>query len=218
MSMHNFVDLSLDLNGHTPVYPGDPIPKIDVATTVENDGYNLFGLYLGSQSGSHIDAPYHFSNQGMKLDEMALEQFYGRGLLIDMSYKAQLEPIELTDVEPYLSKIADHPFVLIKTGWDATQGTEKFFEHPFVTQEVATAFVENGIKFLGMDTINVDMTGGVEFPVHDLFAANKLIIGENWANFSGITTDNFYVSALPLKMHTDGSPVRAVAIEVTDDY
>lgn len=214
MKIKKFVDLSLPLNEKTPVYPGDPIPKFNVATTVENDGYNLFGVYVGSQSGSHVDASYHFLNSGKRVDEMSLDNFFGRAMLIDMSHKMNNEEITYKDIKSYLPEVKNKPFILIKTGWDKTIGTDAFFEHPYVGEDAAIALVEHGAVFLGMDTINVDKTGGTEFPVHDLFALKDLMIGENWANFGEITGTELYLSAFPLNMNCDGSPVRPVVIEV----
>ena len=56
------VDLSWEFTADTPIYPGDPEPSVTVATTLENEGYNLSTLVMGTQTGSHVDAPYHFSN------------------------------------------------------------------------------------------------------------------------------------------------------------
>lgn len=44
------VDLSLPLTNNTPIYPGDPEPNISVATTLEQEGYNLHYLHIGSQT------------------------------------------------------------------------------------------------------------------------------------------------------------------------
>ena len=44
MKVKKFVDLSWDLTENTPIYPGDPEPKIEVATTLEKEGYNLSGV------------------------------------------------------------------------------------------------------------------------------------------------------------------------------
>jgi kynurenine formamidase len=94
-------------------------------------------------------------------------------------------------------------------------GTEEFFKHPYVSLEVAEYLVNKGVRFLCIDTINADQTGGTEFPVHDLFAEKRLMIGENWAYFDRIDFDNVFVAAFPLKIvGTDGSPVRAVAMEI----
>ena len=74
--------------------------------------------------------------------------------------------------------------------------------------------VDNGVRFIGIDTINADQTGGTEFPVHDLFSEKRLMIGENWAFFDQIDFERPYVIALPMKLiGCDGSPVRAIAVQ-----
>ena len=81
--------------------------------------------------------------------------------------------------------------------------------------EVAEYLVDKGVRFLCIDTINADQTGGTEFPVHDLFSEKRLMIGENWAYFDKIDFENVVVAAFPLNIiGTDGSPVRAVAMEL----
>ena len=40
------VDLSWEFTAETPIYPGDPEPSVTVATTLENEGYNLSTLSL----------------------------------------------------------------------------------------------------------------------------------------------------------------------------
>src|SRR5512136_614873 len=95
------VDLSHALTANTPVYPGDPVPSFSIATTIENEGYNLFNVFLGSQTGSHVDAPYHFSNQGATIDKMDLRYFMGNGLIIDVSYKKRKEEISLTEIKKH---------------------------------------------------------------------------------------------------------------------
>ena len=65
--------------------------------------------------------------------------------------------------------------------------------------------------------MNADQSGGTEFPVHDLFSEKRLMIGENWAYLDQIDFENVYVAAFPLKITgCDGSPVRAVAIEIEE--
>ena len=55
-------------------------------------------MILGSQTGSHVDAPYHFSNQGATVDKMNLNHFIGNGLIIDVTYKKAKEEIRLEEV------------------------------------------------------------------------------------------------------------------------
>ncbi len=74
---------------------------ITVATVKEKDGYNLSNVHIGSQSGSHVDAPYHFKNDGLTVDRMELSYFMGNALVIDASDKGEFEEITLEDVKKY---------------------------------------------------------------------------------------------------------------------
>ena len=65
MKATKFVDLSWDIISHnTPVFPGDPEPELNVVAKLASDGMNLSTLFTGTQSGSHVDAPYHCSDEG----------------------------------------------------------------------------------------------------------------------------------------------------------
>jgi len=215
MRVKKFVDLSWDVTERTPIYPGDPEPKITVATTLENEGYNLSGVYIGTQTGTHVDAPYHFSNEGATIDKMELDFFFGEAFVVRVTNKKSNEKITMEDILPYDEKIKAGTIVLFNTNWYKKVGTEEFFAHPYISIEVAEYLVNKGVRFICIDTINADQTGGTEFPVHDLFSEKRLMIGENWAYFDRIDFDNVYVAAFPLKIvGTDGSPVRAVAMEI----
>ena len=215
MKIKKFVDLSWDVTDKTPIYPGDPEPKISVATTLENEGYNLSGVFLGTQTGTHVDAPYHFSDSGDTIEKMELGFFFGEAVVVRVTGKKANEEITMEDIMPYEEKIKEGTIVLFNTNWYKKIGTEDFFSHPYVSGEVAQYLVAKGVKFLCIDTINADQTGGTEFPVHDLFSEKRLMIGENWAYFDHIDFDNVVVAAFPLKIvGTDGSPVRAVAMEI----
>ena len=211
------VDLSWEFTADTPIYPGDPEPSVTVATTLENEGYNLSTLVMGTQTGSHVDAPYHFSNEGATIDQMELDFFLGDAIVVRVTDKKAEEAITMEDIEPYKEQITPGKIVLFNTNWYKKRGTEEFFHHPYVNGEVAHYLVEQGVRFIGIDTINADQTGGTEFPVHDLLSEKRLMIGENWAYFDRIDFENPYIIAIPMKVvGCDGSPVRAIAVEWED--
>ena len=163
------VDLSWEFTADTPIYPGDPEPSVTVATTLEKEGYNLSTLVMGTQTGTHVDAPYHFSNTGETIDNMELDFFLGDAVVVHVTEKKADEAITMEDIEPYKNDITEGKVVLFNTNWYKKRGTEEFFHHPYVNGEVAKFLVDKGIRFIGIDTINADQTGGTEFPVHDLF-------------------------------------------------
>ena len=204
------VDLSWEFTADTPIYPGDPEPSVSVATTLENEGYNLSTLVMGTQTGSHVDAPYHFSNEGATIDQMELDFFLGDAIVVRVTDKKAEEAITMEDIEPYKEQIIPGKIVLFNTNWYKKRGTEEFFHHPYVNGEVAHYLVEQGVRFIGIDTINADQTGGT-------FSEKRLMIGENWAYFDRIDFENPYIIAIPMKVvGCDGSPVRAIAVEWED--
>ena len=212
------VDLSHALTKDTPVYPGDPVPNFSVATTIENEGYNLFNVFMGSQTGSHVDAPYHFSNQGARVDQMDLSHFLGNGLIIDMTHKRSKEEFSLAEIKVYEKQIEKVDIVLFRTDWYKKAGTPEFFDHPFLSKEGGEYLLSKGIKTAGIDAINLDNTGGTEFPIHAMYSQAGGIIAENLANLDMVDFDSPFLFFLPLKLiGCDGSPVRAVAIEFAFD-
>lgn len=111
------VDLSWEFTAETPIYPGDPEPSVTVATTLENEGYNLSALVMGTQTGSHVDAPYHFSNTGETIDKMELDFFLGEAVVIHVTDKKADEAITLEDIEEYKTKSpTKKSFSSIQTG------------------------------------------------------------------------------------------------------
>jgi kynurenine formamidase len=209
------VDLSLPLTNETPIYPGDPQPNISVATTIENEGYNLLHVHIGSQTGSHVDAPYHFCPTGERIDESDLHLFIGTGVVIPVLEKEEQEGIVLGDVKPYLEQLSPGKIVLFYTGWSQYAGEEKYFRHPYVHVDVINEMIKRGIRTFFIDAINMDRTGGDSFPVHHAIAAVNGIIAENLTNFGAIDFPDPLVCAFPLRIAgADGAPVRAIAMKV----
>jgi kynurenine formamidase len=214
LKIKKIVDLSHALTANTPVYPGDPVPCFSVATTIQNEGYNLFNVFLGSQTGSHVDAPYHFSNQGATVDKMDLNYFMGNGLIIDVTHKKRKEEISLEEIKKYEKTIEEVDIVLFKTNWYQKAGTEEFYAHPFLSKAGGEYLLSKGIKTAGIDAINLDNTGGTQFPIHDMYSAAGGIIAENLAHLDSVDFDAPFIILLPLKLiGCDGSPVRAVAVD-----
>ena len=213
-NIRKIVDLSHALTADTPVYPGDPVPNFSVATTIENEGYNLFNVIMGSQTGSHVDAPYHFNNQGATVDKMDLKYFVGQGLIVDVTHKKGKEEITLEEIVKYEKQIEESDIVLFRTNWYKKVGTNEFYDHPFLSKEGGEYLLSKGIKTAGIDAINLDNTGGTEFPIHEMYAEAGGIIAENLANLDSVDFDSPFIIFLPLKLiGCDGSPVRAVAID-----
>ena len=135
--MHNIkkiVDLSWEFTADTPIYPGDPEPSVTVATTLENEGYNLSTLVMGTQTGSHVDAPYHFSNEGATIDQMELDFFLGDAVIVKVTDKKADEAITMADLEPYkefpVHDLFSEKRLMIGENWAYFDKID--FENPYV--------------------------------------------------------------------------------------
>jgi kynurenine formamidase len=209
------VDLSHALTADTPVYPGDPEPSVETATTVAADGYNLSRVVLGTQTGTHIDAPYHFRDRGATIDRMPLDMTVGPAVVVRVEGKGRGERITLADLEPHRERLRPGAIALFATGWYEHAGTPAFFEHPYLEAAVAEAVLAAGVRTIAIDTLNADFTGGDEFPIHDLFADAGGLIAENLAGTAQLRPGvEPMLLLLPLNLAgCDGAPVRAVALE-----
>ncbi|BBH69237.1 cyclase [Actinoplanes sp. OR16] len=216
MRVRRIVDLSVPVGPDTQVYPGDPVPRLSVHATVESDGFNLLHVEMGSQSGTHVDAPYHFSPSGLRLHELDLGLFTGPGVVIDVRGLAPRTPITWDLVAPFLED--PRPIALICTGWSAFYGTPRYFDHPYLDADACRRMLDLGVRTFGIDAINIDETpSGIGYPVHHLIAGAGGVIGENFRNLEEIDFPDPLVSCLPIALeNADGAPVRAVAMQLED--
>ena len=225
------IDLSHTIHDEIQIYPGDPLPSISQGLTHETDHCNVDLLKLGSHTGTHIDAPYHFLKDGQRIDEIPVARFIGNGILIDVSDKSDRDLIDRADLKFYASGIKKGDFVIFRTGWDRYFGTPRYLQHPFLSSDAAALLLKLGVTLVGIDALNIDASyrtamdtesleegsqahADEEFPVHDILLGNDILIVENLCNLDRITQQNGFYSFLPLKLKdSDGSPIRAIFIK-----
>lgn len=217
MKLKKFIDLSWEIGNDTPIYPGDPVPSITPFCTMSNYGYNLSTIITGTQTGSHIDAPFHVSDAGLTVENLPLSLFCGKSVLIDVSQKGVCEEITPQDILPYQKAIKSGTIPLFRTDWWKYAGTPLFTQHPFLNRDSGALLIELGVSFFAIDTLNADKSEGNFFPVHDMFAKHGYVIGENMCHFDKIDFSSILFAAFPLHLKgCDGSPVRAVAMELEE--
>ncbi|MDQ0482538.1 cyclase family protein [Guptibacillus hwajinpoensis] len=215
MNFKKIIDLSIPITNETPVYPGDPKPDIHPAAELDQDGYQVTQLNIGSHTGTHVDAPFHFQKEGERIDQSSLTKFMAPGLVIDVTGKAPAQQITMDDVADQIESVVPGTIVLFHTGWAKHIGTETYFEHPYLSVDIINSLLDKGVTTFFIDALNVDPPDGSDFPVHEAITSVNGIIGENFCNFDQIDFANPLIISLPLKLEgLDGSPVRAVAVEV----
>lgn len=208
------IDLSVPLRSGMPVYPGDPEVTIAPALTVATHGVNVLRVHMGSQSGTHVDAPGHIDDSLPMLDALPLERFAGPAVVVDARGLAPRSPIGR---EYFEGRIAAGQIVLINTGWSEFWGTADYITHPFLTVQAARYLVEAGVRTVGIDALSVDPTPAHDIPAHLALCGAHAVIAENLTNLDEVLVaqqagDRIEASLFPLNIPgADGAPVRAVA-------
>ncbi|MQS12783.1 cyclase family protein [Streptomyces kaniharaensis] len=152
------VDLTHQVTTAMPVYPGDPAVVLEPALTTATAGVNVLALHLGSQSGTHVDAPYHVDVTWPTLDGLPLERFTGPAVVADLR---GLEPRAAVTPEllaPALERAGEGVVLLLATGWARHWGTDAYLAHPSLTADAAEAIVAAGVRTVGVDALSVDPT------------------------------------------------------------
>ena len=220
MRIQAIVDLSVVVNAATQVYPGDPVAQLLPHSTIARDGFNILTVSMGSQTGTHVDAPYHFDELAAKLDELPLDRFVGTGVVVDARAAGARGRITWDYFAEREGELLPGTIVLLHTGWSAHYGHESYFDNPFLDADACARLISLGIRTFGIDALNIDETPdathpGEGFPVHHLIADVSGVISENLTNLQAIDFPKPLVSLLPISLEeADGAPVRAVAMRV----
>jgi kynurenine formamidase len=209
------IDLSLTISESIPSFPGSPTPQFINWSDLEHDGYNLELLFLSSHTGTHLDAPYHFAKNGLKINQIPLDRLIGKAVLIKLK-KPKNSPITKSDVilfEKKNGKIPNHTSIFFYTSWQKNLKKSNYFtENPGLDLTAAKYLASKKINLVGIDSPSIDLGKDESFCVHHILSKNNILIVENLTNLNKIKSKEFNFTILPLKLkNATGSPVRAIA-------
>lgn len=211
------MDLSHTIGDGMPVYPGDPVPTLTRHCTIERDGYNVLEIRVGSQSGTHVDAPAHLDPAGATIDRLAPELFVGRGVVFDLRGLPARQRITRDLLVSRCEEVRHGDIALFHTGWARHYGSDAYYTHPFLDPAACEFLLEQGVRTFCLDAPSIEESAGAEpgYPVHHLIAEAGGVIGENLCNLEQIDFPDPLVSLLPIKLEAgDGAPTRAVAMQL----
>ncbi len=201
------IDISHKLSRTIAVWPGDTkFESFFVDEITKGGSVNVGSLTMSLHTGTHADAPYHFSDDGARLDKLGLEAYIGPALVIDATNSE-------TVLDRHVSQLSSGKVerLLFKTN-SATPNvfTERF---SYFTPEAARAIAALDVKLVGIDTPSVDHPNSRTLDSHKIFGGAKIAILEN-LNLAEAEVGEYELIALPLKVSgMDASPVRAVLLK-----
>lgn len=183
------------------VWPGDPTPKqYKLNSMSDGELYNLTSFSMCSHNGTHVDAPFHFVNDGKKINDIPLERFIGYAFVADFD-----GIVSADDAKDILSKAENickeaRKKILIKG-------------KSTVSLEAAEVFAEAGIDLIG----NESQTVGPEdapMAVHKVLLAAEVVLLEG-VRLSHLPEGVYLLNAAPLNLAgAEGAPCRAILIQL----
>lgn len=174
------------------VFPGDPAPaQTRLMRMAGGDVCNLTAFSMCAHNGTHVDAPYHFREDGRTVDRMGLVPFVGDCYVVRHEGDVTAEDAAAMLAQ---ARAAGAPERLLIAG-KAT-----------VTEAAARVFA--GILLLGNESQTV---GPEDAPA----AVHRILLGADTVLLEGIVLADvpegkYFLSAAPLNLAgCDGAPCRA---------
>ena len=220
------VDLSVELYDGLQSFPGHPKMAIIDAVThsfsaprykLPCKGYASKLVLFSDHSGTHLDAPYHFFEEGRTMEEVPLEDTVGRGVLIDVADRDQSQAITAEMLQKRLADIGEEiregDIVLIRA-WGKEWNAEGYHHAAALDISAAKWLAEKKVKCIGIDLANLDTNSDMNRPCHMEILSKNIGIIENLTHLEKLSKPTFFFMGVPLKIKgLSGSPIRAVAIE-----
>ena len=196
MKENKYIDLSILLTKDTPVFPGEPNIIFKKHANIKENTYNEHQITINTHFGTHMDFPYHMIDDGKKSSDFKLENFIGKGKVININ-NPDLDSIEDEDVFLLYS---EH----IEKGID-----NLFNDVPVLDENLVDFLITKKPKMLLLDIPTPDK---FPYPIHKKILGNDILIVENVSNMKLLIDKKFKVYAIPLNFEEfDGSPCRVFA-------
>jgi kynurenine formamidase len=210
-----------------PVFTFDP-PTRETLITIPGGGFYSQQWTFGEHSGTHMDAPGHFTLGGRLAPQITPQELIVPIVVIDISERAEADPdavVTVDDVRRFErrhGRIPERALVCMDSGWADKVGDPLEFKggpafpgyhFPGFSGDAAMWLAENrDVTGIGVDTLSLDPGNSTAFPVHVNFLATDRYGLENLNNLDRIPPRGAtaFVGLIPWQ-EGSGGPCRVIA-------
>jgi arylformamidase len=206
-------DVSVPISTELVTWPGDPKIAVERVERMEDGAEaNVTRINMSAHSGTHVDAPCHFIEDGASVDQLPIDLLTGRVYVLDLSNEDVINSniLENSSIPPRTRR------VLFKTrNSDYWARRENQFRTDYValSADAASFLVDRGVRLVGVDYLSVapfEATG----PTHKILLNAGVVIVEG-LDLSQVSQGRYMFYCLPLKIEgADGAPARAILVGV----
>ena len=166
---------------------------------------NVSNWELNAHCGTHVDAPLHFVEEGLSIDQIPPETFLGECIVID----ARELDGGMLDLEA-AEACGAYERILIRSAHSEVPAGGDYPDHgPLMTQEAASFLLQGGMKLIATDRLSVDGSDAQDFRVHHRLLGAGCVIVEGLA-LGNVSAGKYSLCLLPLRLTgAEASPARA---------
>lgn len=219
-------DMTHTLHPDFPTFTGNPQFSMEQVYNFAEHYFNLFTYNVSEHTGTHIDAPLHFSADGASVDEIPVGNLVAPLCVIDIAARAaENADTELTpdDIKAWIAthgEIPDGACVAMHSGWAPKINTDGFrnFDgtaqhYPGFHVETAQMLLETGAASIAVDTLSLDLGASQDFATHYMWLGNGRFGVENVANLDKVPAAGAtLVIGAPKHKGGTGGPARIFAL------
>ncbi len=176
-------DMTHTLSPEFPTFGGSPGISYDKQFDFAENGYNLYVLAVNEHTGTHLDAPLHFSADGASVEEIPVEDLVLPLAIVDIREKAAGNPdaqVTPDDLKAWIAThgpIPERACVAMNSGWAEKVGTLEFrgadsarpgtLHFPGFHIEATEMLLEETTALaMAVDTLSLDHGPSQDFATH----------------------------------------------------
>ena len=222
------VDLTHVITEVFPTYFGTQNLEIESLNTFEQHGFNMYRWHLVEHTGTHMDAPFHFSPEGMSADVIPLSMLIVPLVVVDIRAKAEEDPDAQLTVEDLRrwerrhGRIPKDACVAMNSGWAEKVNTPEFrnadangvLHFPGFHVDAAQFLLEERqVNGIAVDTLSLDYGPSPDFAVHYLWLPSNRWGMEAVANLDSLPArGTTLIVGGPKVIGATGGPSRLIAL------
>lgn len=206
------IDISVPIDDKLPIWPNSPKPKFSKISSIRGgDSANDTEIKMSVHTGTHIDAPLHFIQNGKSVEKLDLKTFFGPVFVV---YLPKIKEITSRDIRKLnLPKKTER--ILFKTE-NSNLWRKKIskFNKNYVglTVDAAEWLSKKGVKLVGIDYLSIAKFDEAE-EVHKILLEKGIIILEG-INLNKVKQGRYQLVCLPVKIAgLEASQTRAILIK-----
>jgi len=206
-------DVTLTITHDMVVWPGDPQVDMKRLSSIDSgDNANVTQISMSCHTGTHVDAPDHFMNNGKTVESLSLDLLLGRAYVLHLPNVNLITASILmdADIPPRTRRLL---FKTRNSDYWASGNME--FQTDFVALSIDAAewLVDRNVRLVGVDYLSI-APFKLGKAVHSILLDAGVVVVEG-LDLSKVSQGRYTLTCLPLKLGgAEGAPTRAILVGV----